>query len=70
MRGEGESGGGVKGRIRLWGERFGRRVGGEKGREDKRKEKGERKEKETSRPKARDGHRYPCPAAAFHDGSC
>ena len=39
MGGEGESRGGVKGRIRLWGERFGRRVGGEKGR-------GERKEKE------------------------
>ena len=24
----------------------------------------------TSRPKARDGHRYPCPALVFHDGSC
>ena len=25
---------------------------------------------ETSRPKARDGHRYPCPALVFHDGNC
>ena len=26
--------------------------------------------KQTSRPKARDGHRYPCPTPAFHNGSC
>ena len=32
------------------------------------KERGIKKER-TSRPKARDGHRYPCPAWVFPNGS-
>ena len=32
-------------------------------------EKKERKKERTSRPKARDGHRYPCPAEQFVYGS-
>ena len=31
---------------------------------------GDHKKGITSRPKARDGHWYPCPAQVLHDGSC
>ena len=32
-------------------------------------QKGKKRKEETSRPKARDGHRYPCPAERFVYGS-
>ena len=40
---------------------------------EREREKGGEREKgreRTSRPKARDGHQYPCPALVFYDGGC
>ena len=41
-----------------------------KQKKEKKKKKKRKKKKITSRPKARDGHQYPCPALVFFDGGC
>ena len=60
------------------GRKKGRKTGKEEGRKERwkegRKEGGKEgkkpgKREGTSRPKARDGHRYPCPALVFPNGS-